>query len=69
MMKLSVLWITTGILLAACSYRKSPRPPQWWACAAFIILVWPLAIVGWFIELGEPLLGALVRFVRNQTSR
>lgn len=49
-MAIAVAWIAVGIMIAAWSYRKD-RPQQWGIGALFIALMWPLAFVGYAIEL------------------
>jgi len=45
----AAIWIATGIVISAWSYRKN-RPPQWVLGAVAITALWPLAFVGAAIE-------------------
>jgi hypothetical protein len=43
-------WLGVGCALAGWSYRRPPRPPQWWIGFFVIALLWPLAFVGQVVE-------------------
>jgi hypothetical protein len=46
-------WVAFGATLAAWSYRKKPRQPHWWIGALFIVVAWPLVILGSLVASSE----------------
>jgi hypothetical protein len=47
------VWLVIGVVLATWSYRREPRPDAWPLGFLAIVVLWPLAIVGYLVEVAE----------------
>jgi hypothetical protein len=47
------VWFGAGFALAAWSYLQSPLPPRWWIGFIVLTALWPLAFVGYAVEIVE----------------